>query len=129
MQADVRDKDSLELQRPAEAELTQAAQHARHLCMVSEIRHIHAHEVSVATVILVPALLECPSSPRCVPAAIVSQSATRLHTRKFEVSTCRASENIPENKSLAALRLIFIADDHELGEIPGSCGRCVTFED
>ena len=40
IQAHVRNKVRLEIQLPAEAELTQAAQHARHICTVSKIESL-----------------------------------------------------------------------------------------
>ena len=45
IQAHVRNKVRLEIQLPAEAELTQAAQHVRHICTVSEIRHVDTHKI------------------------------------------------------------------------------------
>jgi hypothetical protein len=77
---------------------------------------------------LVATLLECPSSPRSVAAAIVAYAASTVASvKKQHPLTARHAITLRNmvqlaQRTLAALRLIFPAGNRELGQIRGSCG-------
>ena len=115
------------MQLPAEAELTQAVQHVRHIARsVKSGTYLHTWYELLPS--LVATLLECPSSPRSVAAAIVAYAASTVASVKkqhplaaWHAITLRNIVQFAQ-RALVTLRLIFPADNRELGQIGGSCG-------